>query len=195
MRSLALLLLALWAGPATAQWALPAGQEHAPRVIAYARDFLSTFANDPDLQATIRASTKSHSRLDWNEQRSLDRRYRDERADKNHDGLFGAIVNSSLSDWLRRTMAEAPNGAVTEILIIDGLGWNVGQTGDVADFFQGDELQWQDILPAGPNAVAVSELEDNGRGERTLAVVSLPINDGTRNIGVATMGIDVTKLP
>jgi hypothetical protein len=185
----------LSAAPAAAQWAISPGQEHAPRVQSYAREFLSTFADDPELHAALVTSTKSHSRLNWDEQRALDRKFRDQRADNNHDDLFGSVVDNDISKWLKEKMAQAPNGAVTEILLIDGLGWNVATTGDVADFFQGDELQWQDILPAGPDAVTVSELEDDGAGNRTLAIISLPINDGTRNIGVATLGIDTSKLP
>src|SRR5690606_10772906 len=108
---------------------------------------------------------------------------------------YGAIMNNRLSDWLKEHKAAAPNQAITEIYVIDGLGWNVGQTNDTADFFQGDEMQWQEVQPGGVNAAFVSELEDNGTGERTLALVSLPIVDGTRNLGVVTIGIDTSKLP
>lgn len=195
MRFLLAVLLALAAQPALAQRALVAGQDHEPKTLAYARAFAAGFAGDEMLHSAIRQSTEAHRRLDWNEQRALDRQYRDERADRETDGLYGAIVNNRLSDWLKEQMAAAPDGAVTEILVIDGLGWNVGQTGDVADFFQGDELQWQDIVPGGPNAYAVSELEDNGSDGRSLALVSLPIIANNRNIGVLTLGIDTSKIP
>jgi hypothetical protein len=169
--------------------------EHKPRVEAYARDFISRFVGDPMLHSVVRESTKSHSKLDWGEARALDRRWRDELADKMPDGLVDAVTHNALSKWLKEQQAAAPGGAVTEILVIDGLGWNIGQTAPTADFFQGDELQWQDILPNTETAIAVSELEDNGHGQRSLALVSLPIADGPSNIGVITLGVDVSKIP
>lgn len=196
MRPSVLVALAfLLASPASAQEALEAGMEHKPRVEAYARDFIKRFVDDAMLHSVVRESTKSHRKLDWGEARALDRSWRNELADKVPDGLVDAIVNNALSKWLKEQQAAAPGGAVTEILVIDGLGWNIGQTALTADFFQGDELQWQDILPNTAQSVAVSELEDNGHGQRSLAMVSLPIADGDVNIGVITLGVDVSKIP
>ncbi|BCJ91352.1 hypothetical protein IZ6_20870 [Terrihabitans soli] len=188
-------LLVMAASPAAAQQALDTGMEHKPRVTAYARDFIKGFADDPMLHAVVRESTKSHRKLDWGEARALDRRWKNELADKTPDGLVDTVSHNALSKWLKQQQDGAPGGAVTEILIIDGLGWNIGQTLVTSDFFQGDELQWQDILPNAPNAVAVSELEDNGHGQKSLALVSLPITDGDTNIGVITLGVDVSKIP
>ncbi len=181
---------------AGAQTQPQAGMEHAQRAEAYARSFVAGFASDAMLHSVLRESTKSHSRLDWNEQRALDRRWRDEAADRTKGGLVEAITQNAVSDWLEERRAEAPGGAITEILVIDGLGWNVGQTAMTADFFQGDELQWQDILPNTEDAVIVSELEENADGSgRDLAVVSLPIVSGPVNIGVITLGVDMRKIP
>lgn len=195
MRAAVLLVWTLSTLAAVPAVAAP-GMEHRARVEAYARTFVAGFVADPMLHAVVRESTKSHSRLDWDEQRALDRRWRDENADRTKDGLVDAITQNALSDWLKERQAEAPGGAVTEILIIDGLGWNVGQTKMTADFFQGDERQWQDILPNTAEAVIVSELEENEDGSgRDLAIVSLPIVSGPVNIGVVTLGIDLRKLP
>jgi hypothetical protein len=188
-------LVLLLASPASAQQALEAGMEHKPRAEAYARDFIKRFIDDPMLHSVVRESTKSHRKLDWGEARALDRSWRNELADKVQDGLVDAIAHNALSKWLKEQQDTAPGGAVTEILVIDGLGWNIGQTALTADFFQGDELQWQDILPNTAQSIAVSELEDNGQGQRSLAMVSLPIADGDVNIGVITLGVDVSKIP
>lgn len=196
MIRLALILLLLSALPASAQRALAPGQEHEPRVAEYARNFVRTWVSDAHMRENVVASTNSHRKLDWPEARALDRSWRDEVADGKPDGLVDAVTNSALSRWLKERMAEAPNGAVTEIHLIDGLGWNAAGTNVTSDFFQADELQWQDVLPAGPNSIVVSELEDNGKGERTVALVSLPIpGEGSANLGVITLGIDVSKLP
>jgi hypothetical protein len=196
MRPSVLVVLALLlASPAAAQQAVEAGMEHKPRVEAYAREFIKRFVDDPMLRSVVRESTKSHRKLDWGEARLLDRRWRNELADRTPDGLVDTVTHNALSKWLQQQQDAAPGGAVTEILVIDGLGWNIGQTAVTADFFQGDELQWQDILPNSADAIAVSELEDNGHGQRSLAMVSLPIVDGEVNLGVVTLGVDVSKIP
>jgi hypothetical protein len=188
-------VLILIASPAAAQQALQTGMEHQPRVEAYARQFIKGFVDDPRLHAIVRESTKSHRKLDWGEARALDRRWKNELADHTRDGLVETVSGNALSKWLKEQEAAAPGGAVTEILVIDGLGWNIGQTTLTSDFFQGDELQWQDILPGPTTAVAVSELEDNGTGQRSLAVVSLPVTENDSNIGVVTLAVDVSKIP
>lgn len=193
--SVFVVLALLIAAPASAQQAIETGMEHRIRTEAYARAFIKRFVDDQMLHSVVRESTKSHRKLDWNEARLLDRRWRNELADKIPDGLVDTVTHNALSKWLKQQQDGAPGGAVTDILVIDGLGWNIGQTAVTSDFFQGDELQWQDILPNSANAVAVSELEDNGHGQRSLAVVSLPIADGEVNIGVITLGIDVSKIP
>lgn len=194
--AIALVLTLSGIAAAGAQTPQAPGLEHRDRVEAYARSFIASFASDPMLHSALRESTKSHSRLDWNEQRALDRRWRDEAADRRKGGLVDAITQNALSKWLKERQAEAPGGAVTEILMIDGLGWNVGQTAMTADFFQGDELQWQEILPNSAEASIVSELEENEDGSgRDLALISLPIVSGPVNIGVITLGVDTRKIP
>lgn len=168
---------------------------HAPRVEAFARFFSATFTDDAMLRAVIRESTKSHRRLGWDEARALDRRWRDELADRTKDGLVDTVSKNRVSEWLKHIREAAPGLAVQDIYIIDGLGWNVGQTSLTADFFQGDERQWQDIIPATKDSIIVSELEDRGDGQRSLAIVSLPVVADNMNIGVVTMAIDVSKIP
>lgn len=190
------LLAAALATGAQAQQAPAPGMEHAPKAEAYARAFLEKLTEQPMLLKAIQISTDSHRRLSWEEARLLDRRWRDELADGTRDRLVDSVVDTPASDWLEEQMADAPNGAVTEISVVDGLGWTIAQTRAGADFFQADEKQWQEVLPGGPNAVVISELEDlDGTGAK-LALVSLPVQgERGNNLGVVTIGIDVTKLP
>ena len=190
------LLLAALATGAQAQDAPAPGMEHAPKAEAYARGFLKTLVESGKLQEAIKISTDSHRKLSWEEARLIDRRWRDELADGTRDQLVDSVIDTPASAWLDEQMSNAPHGAVTEIAVMDGLGWSVAETRPSADFFQADEKQWQEILPGGPNAVVVSELEDlDGTGPK-LALVSLPVRGERGNtIGVVTIGIDVTKLP
>src|SRR5687767_6918081 len=120
------MLTLLTVSPVAAQKALPSGLEHQPRVEAYARAFVKGFVDDAMLHSVVRESTKSHRKLDWTEARALDRRWRNELADRTPDGLVDTVTHNALSKWLKEQQDKAPGGAVTEILIIDGLGWNIG---------------------------------------------------------------------
>ena len=86
-----------------------------------------------------------------------------------------------------------PAGAITEIFVMDGWGWNVAQTGGTSDYFQGDEGKWQKTFASSdPNEIEVLDIveEDGIR----YAQVSLPIKDGDKNIGAVTVGVDVDKV-
>lgn len=103
------------------------------------------------------------------------------------------IRGNATSTWLKQVMAKAPKGAVTEIFVMDGYGWNVGQTGGTSDFFQGDEGKWQKTFAGGdPKEIEVLPVveEDGVR----ISQVSLPIKDGDESIGAVTIGVDVDKM-
>lgn len=110
------------------------------------------------------------------------------------DALIKAARGSKTSEFLKKKMAEAqPKDAVTEIFVMDGWGWNVGQTGGTSDYYQGDEGKWQKTFASGdPKEVEVLPIveEDGIR----YAHVSLPIKDGDKNIGAVTIGVDVDKV-
>lgn len=106
---------------------------------------------------------------------------------------IATIRGSATSKWLKEIMAKAPKGAVTEIFVMDGYGWNVGQTGGTSDFFQGDEGKWQKTFAASdPKEIEILPVveEDGAR----VSQVSLPIKDGEESIGAVTIGIDVDKI-
>ena len=105
---------------------------------------------------------------------------------------IAAIRGNAVSAWLKELQAKAPKGAVTEIFVMDGAGWNVGQTGGTSDFFQGDEGKWQKTFAASdPKEIEILPVVEED-GQR-IAQVSLPIKDGEESIGAVTIGVDVDK--
>jgi hypothetical protein len=107
------------------------------------------------------------------------------------DALIKAARGSKTSEFLKKKMAEAqPKGAVTEIFVMDGWGWNVGQTGGTSDYYQGDEGKWQKTFAADGVEVSPIEEEDGIRYSQ----VSLPLKEGDKNIGAITIGVDVDKV-
>jgi hypothetical protein len=118
--------------------------------------------------------------------------------DKGHiaagDALIKGARGSATSKFLQKQLEAAkPKDAVTEIFVMDGWGWNVGQTGGTSDYYQGDEGKWQKTFAKGDaNEVEVLPIveEDGIRYSQ----ISLPIKDGDKNIGAVTIGVDVSKV-
>jgi hypothetical protein len=113
---------------------------------------------------------------------------------KKGEELIKNARGSETSKFLQKQLdAAEPKGAVTEIFVMDGWGWNVGQTGGTSDYYQGDEGKWQMTFASGdPKEVEVLPIveEDGVRYSQ----ISLPIKDGDKNIGAVTIGVNVDKL-
>lgn len=194
-----------------------------PAVEKYARDFLAQWSNDANLQKAIKASTAKNRKLDYDEIRAQDWLWQIGRtkgktddkslaARKKLDGqlaevgvkdsteqkvdkgeqIIKDIRGNATSKWLIEKK-EATKGAITEIFVMDGVGWNVGQTDGTSDFYQGDEGKWQKTFASSdPNGVEVLPIEEED-GIR-YAQISLPIREGNKNIGAVTIGVDVDKV-
>ncbi|MGQ4273099.1 hypothetical protein [Terrihabitans sp. B22-R8] len=219
--SLATLALVLAPSLALAQEAEP-DMSHAKKVEQYARTFLKSWGNDPKLHEAIKASTAKSKGLGYDDVQIQDKEWQlartkgktDEKtaaaATKLTEDLAGLdkksaaehmaagektiseIRGSATSKFLQAQLEKAPKGAVTEIFVMDGWGWNVGQTGGTSDFYQGDEGKWQKTFAGGADGVEVLPIvEEDGV---KISQVSLPITEGDTNIGAVTIGVDVSKV-
>lgn len=216
--SLIALSFALSSAPALAQTAPAAKDEMpGPAVEKYARDFLAKWSGDAKLIAAIKASTEKTKSYSFDDVIIRDSQWRvaksgpekekkaaetlneltkvklDENVKKG-EAIIKEARENDISKFLQAQIDSAePKGAVVEIFVMDGWGWNVGQTGGTSDFYQGDEGKWQKTFArADPNEVEVLPIveEDGIR----MAQISLPIKDGDKNVGAVTIGIDVSKV-
>jgi hypothetical protein len=204
------------AAPA-AKAAEPKEEMPSPAVEAYARAFLAKWGSDPKLIAAIKASTAKSKKYSYDDVQIIDNQWRvaksglekekkaatalgelttDKIEDnvKKGEALIKEVRGSETSKFLEAQLEKAePKGAVTEIFVMDGWGWNVGQTGGTSDFYQGDEGKWQQTFASGdPKEVEVLPIvEEDGI---KYSQISLPIKDGGKNIGAVTIGIDVSKV-
>jgi hypothetical protein len=220
--SLVVLSVAMGAGASFAQDAEP-DMSHAKKVEQYGRDFLKTWGDNDKLEAAIKASTAKNKSLGYDEVQIQDKEWQlartkgktdekstaaatklteelaglDQKKPEEHmangEKTMAEIRGNATSKWLQAQLEKAPNGAVTEIFVMDGWGWNVGQTGGTSDFYQGDEGKWQKTFAgASENGVEVLPIvEEDGM---KISQVSLPIKDGDKNIGAVTIGVNVDKL-
>ncbi|MFC5068241.1 hypothetical protein [Flaviflagellibacter deserti] len=185
-----------------------------PAVEKYAKDFLAKWSKDPKLLAAIKASTAEHKKMSLDDVTVMDSQWRVAKSGpekekkavdslteltkdslevntKKGEELIKAARGNATSKFLTEQMEKAePKGAVTEIFVMDGWGWNVGQTGGTSDYYQGDEGKWQKTFASDGVEVLPIVEEDGVRYSH----VSLPIKDGDKNIGAVTIGVDVSKV-
>lgn len=213
--SLVAVSLAIGAGAASAQ-DTPPPNPPSEAVVQYAKDFVAAnLIGNADLNQAIAASTESHRKLGYDDQIILDSQWRvaksgpekeakaatalhdmagdksiEEQVKAGEELIRGARENDT-SKWLIGLQEKAePAGAITEIFVMDGWGWNVAQTGGTSDYYQGDEGKWQKTFASDEIEVLDIVEEDGIR----YAQVSLPIKDGDKNIGAVTVGVDVDKV-
>lgn len=185
-------------------------------VVQYARDFVAAnLIGNAALNEAIVASTEKHERLGYDELRIMDGQWRVAKSGveternaakllgelvpetsiddqiKAGEALIAAATGNDISKWLIEVQQSAePEGAITEIFVMDGWGWNVAQTGGTSDYYQGDEGKWQKTYFLDGIEVLDIVEEDGLR----YAQISLPIKDGDANIGAVTVGVDVDKV-
>jgi len=205
----------------------------------YARDIAAQIEKDAELVAAIKASTAETRKLAYDETQNRDYLWTlgrakgkdDEETKKGAKKAIGALKENGRSEADDALMAEGAKlvssirenaaskklgdmkdktgGKVTEIFVMDGNGWNVGQTDGTSDFYQGDEGKWQktylgqEIKRASADDVR-KEDQINEKDVEVLPIteedgiryaqVSLPIKEGDKNIGAVTIGVDVDKV-
>ncbi len=190
-RFLIALTVVTLASPTAAQTD-PAARQKVQR---YASDLGATFTSDPALRDAIRASTQQHRKFGYPETLAEDARWRDEMAAdrKGPRPLVDSVSNNPISAKLKDIVASAPGGAVIDIQVMDGYGWNVAQTSLTSDFYQGDERAWQSVISAELDKVALSAPE-TGDG-RLLIQAALPVVDGESVIGAVAIVVDAERVP
>ena len=215
--TLAAMSFALGIGAAISQDAPP--NPPSDTVVQYAKEFVAAnLTGNAELNAAIAASTAKHKKLGFDEATILDSQWRVAKSGvekearaastlaeiagatsiddhiKAGEALIKAARENDASKWLVKLQEGAqPAGAITEIFVMDGWGWNVAQTGGTSDYYQGDEGKWQNTFAAAdPNEIEILDIveEDGIR----YAQISLPIKDGDKNIGAVTVGVDVDKV-
>jgi len=217
--SLLALSLAVGATAASAQDKKADSKYDMSKVQAYAESVAKDVVSDADILAAIKKSTAENKKLTFDEVQARDYNWQLVRANEKSDDeakakqkkIIGKLAGiddkspeehakegekeikeirgSATSKALQEVMKKAPNGAVTEIFVMDGWGWNVGQTGGTSDFYQGDEAKWQKPFTG---KVDVSDPEEDDGA--MVSQVSMPIKDGGKIVGAVTVGVNVDKV-
>lgn len=142
----------------------------------------------------IKEQNDRHAGLTQNDIDRLDKQWRAE-TKAVYQPLIGAILAKPLSEYLTKVKAES-QGLYSEIFVMDNRGLNVGQSDATSDYWQGDEVKWQNTYLVGAGTVFIDEIEHDESAQTFQSQVSLSIIDPATNdvIGAVTVGLDVERL-
>jgi len=162
------------------------------QLASHGRTEFPAWLNNPTVISAVKAQNAENAGLSNADIDALDKKWRAET--KNGNGpTIDAKLSNDLSAYLKKVKADA-QGLYTEIFVMDNKGLNVGQSDVTSDYWQGDEAKWQKTFQVGPDAVHVSEVEQDESTQVFQSQVSLPIVDDGKVIGAVTVGINVDQI-
>jgi hypothetical protein len=153
---------------------------------AYMDTKVRDWLEQADLLAAVRAANVANAALSQDDIDALDARWRD------GDQTLIAPVLGGVASVALRKLCEGSRGIVTEMILMDNKGLNVGQCGPSSDYWQGDEAKYQKTFPMGPDTIFLDEIElDESSGHEQLqANITVTDPDTGDAIGALTVGID-----
>jgi hypothetical protein len=181
--------LMLTGGPALAQ-----DNEFAAPLTALAQGEIKELAANPVLVAAIVAQNAISAGYDQAKIDALDAQWRAE-VDASAKPLIDATLANAASAYLAKVQEESA-GKFTEIFATDARGLNAAQSAVTSDYWQGDEDKFTKTFPVGPDAVFLSDVEQDESTQTYQSQVSITVVDPATGapIGSITVGVDLSTL-
>ena len=172
-----------------------AANEFAAALTDLAGSDIRAIAQSADIVAAVKAQNAETGAFDQAKIDQLDQDWRAE-VDNADQPMISSILSRPASQWLAEKR-EASDGLFTEIFVMDAKGLNVAQSDPTSDYWQGDEAKWQETFLAGPEALHLSDVEEDESTQTFQSQVSVPVTDPDSNtvIGAITVGVNVELLP
>jgi hypothetical protein len=188
---LALLLIPCVASPAVATGG---GQSaYVAAVTDYVKADVQPWIDDPDLIAAIKSQNANFAGFNQADIDRYDREWRIE-ADNGGGPLIAEILSRRLSHRLKARQNES-QGLISEIIVMDNHGLNVGLSAPTSDFWQGDEDKFTRTFSARSHSWFVGPPERDESTQMTEVQASMAIRDSKGIfIGAITIGIRLDAL-
>ncbi len=147
------------------------------------------WAQSPEIVAAVQAQNKETTEYSERAILALDKIWRGE-VILNGGPIMSPVMDSPVSDFLRAEVAES-HGILSEIILMDAKGLNVGASSPTSDFWQGDESKHSETYPKGFYAVHYSEVEFDSSTQSYQQQVSFVVADPLTQtpIGAMTLGV------
>ena len=170
------------------------GNEHEPILRDLVASKLRSIADHPAVVAAVMAQNAENGGITPAEIEHLDKQWRAE-TESAEKPLIARTVESRLSVHLKQVREQA-QGLITEIIVMDSKGLNVGISDVTSDYWQGDEDKWTKTFAAGPDAIFIDEIELDESTQTLQSQVSLSVVDPATHavIGAITFGVDMEAL-
>lgn len=179
--------------------ALPAGSFaaeglHVTPIKEYIAVNVKPWLTDPAIVDALNKQNAAYADLSQDEITKLDKDWRAQ-ATASVQPFVKEVLGRELSKFLvkKRNMSD---GMLTEVIVTDAKGMNVGQSGVTSDYWQGDEAKWNETFPKGAGTVFVDEIEKDESTQALQSQASIAIADPAtgETIGVVTVGINLDNL-
>jgi hypothetical protein len=145
--------------------------------------------------APVQEQNTTQGRLSDEEILALDQQWRAElKLEPAQRTLINRVLATPLSTYLRER-AEASDGLVREVFVMDARALLVGTNRITSDYWQGDEDKWARVMRDGGDVHVESVARDEST-QTYLMHVSYPIvaPGSSRRIGAVCVGVNVERL-
>ena len=144
----------------------------------------------------IKRQNARHASLSVSEIRELDQRWQDELAvGFGRQEIVDGMLAIPLSQFLQEKQ-EQSLGLITNLVVMDNKGLNVGISQAIKTYWQGDKEMWLNTYGAGINRTYISTVQKQTATRDFQITVGYSIADPAtgKNIGAIAVGINVEKL-
>ena len=160
----------------------------------YTKSEVAKWVADADVVAALNAANAENTGYDQGKIDALDQQWRAEVGAAAHpliDQIMGSSASAKAKGW-----CDGSGGVVTEIILMDNKGLNVGICDATSDYWQGDEPKYQNTFTKGAGAVFVDDVEQDSSTQKFQVQASMTVVDPASGqpIGVITVGLDAEGL-
>jgi hypothetical protein len=161
---------------------------------AYTETEVAKWVADADVIAALNAANAANAGYDQAKIDELDKQWRAEVGAAAHpliDAVMASPASAKAKGW-----CMGAGGVVTEVILVDSKGLNVGICDATSDYWQGDEPKYQNTFPKGAGAVFVDEVEQDSSTQKFQVQSSMTVIDPATGqpIGAVTVGLDAEGL-
>lgn len=161
---------------------------------SYTKTEVAKWVADADVIAALNAANAANASYDQGKIDALDKQWRDEvgaAARPLIDQVMGSAASAKAKSW-----CDGAGGVVTEIIVMDNKGLNIGICDATSDYWQGDEAKYTNTFTKGAGAVFVDDVEQDSSTQKFQVQASMTVVDPASGqpIGVVTVGLDAEGL-
>jgi hypothetical protein len=160
----------------------------------YTESQVAKWVADADIVSALNAADTANAGYDQAKIDTLDKQWRAEVGAAAHpliDQVMASPASAKAKSW-----CSGAGGVVTEVILMDNKGLNVGICDATSDYWQGDEPKYQNTFPKGAGAVFVDDVEQDSSTQKFQVQASMTVVDPAtgKAIGAITVGLDAEGL-